>query len=303
MIRSVNPFARPGAWYRAMFHCHTTNSDGGRSVEAAVAWYGDRGYDVLAITDHNQLTRATPPAGGGLLLVPGTEVDAGRARNGEPYHILGLGLAEMIELPRDLPSRHQLSAQTVIDRLRRAGAVVFVAHPYWSGLVVDDLLALDGIAGLEVYNTNVDVDVAKGDGSVHWDDGLCARKPLFALANDDTHWRMGDAGRAWTMVRAESRSQDAVVRALEDGAFYASTGAALKDVAFDGETASVRVAPPGAREIRFMADGRWGQRVTADGAALSGATFTLRGRERYLRIEVVGPDGGRAWTNPLFVER
>ncbi len=303
MARSLNPFTLPGQWYRGMFHCHTTNSDGARSVEDAVRWYADRGYDVLAITDHNQLTQAALAAGSRMLVVPGTEVDAGRSRLGEPYHLVGIGLAEMIDVPREVAARHGLPAQTVVDRLRRAGAVVFVAHPYWSGLVVDDLVALDGIAGLEVYNTNTEVDVAKGDGSVHWDDCLSARKPLYGVANDDTHWRMGDAGRAWTMLRADGLSGASVTAALASGAFYASTGAALEDVAFDGETVAVRVAEPGAAEIRFVCDLRWGRRVAADGAPLREAAFALRGPERYLRVQVVGPAGERAWTNPLFVER
>src|SRR5206468_12400904 len=32
------------------------------------------------------------------------------------------------------------------------------------------------------------------------------------------------------------------------------------DVAFDGDTVTVRVGPPGAAEVRFICDRRWGQR-------------------------------------------
>jgi hypothetical protein len=284
-----------------MFHCHSTESDGRRSVADAVRWYAEHNYDVLAITDHNRLTQAEPPDGSGLLLVPGIEVDTGRARYGEPYHLVGIGLDGMIEVPRDAAARHALSAQEIVRRLRRSRAAVFAAHPYWSNLVVDDLLALDGIIGLEVFNTNVEVDVAKGDGGVHWDGCLAAGTPLFGIANDDTHWRLGDNGRAWTMLRMETLSRDAAVRALTEGAFYASTGAVFDDVTFDGETVEVRVGPPGAREIRFMCDGRWGHRAAADGAPLVHARFELRGRERFLRVEVLGPNGERAWTNPLLV--
>ena len=52
-----------------MFHCHTTESDGGRSVADAVGWYADHGYDVLAITDHNRVTSARPAAGSPLLVL------------------------------------------------------------------------------------------------------------------------------------------------------------------------------------------------------------------------------------------
>ncbi len=304
MSRHLNPFARPGRWYRGVFHCHTTNSDGARLVESVVAWYAGQGYDFVAITDHNQLTRdQAEGAGSRLLLVPGTEVDVGRTRLGESYHLVGIGLEEMIDVPRQAASRYRLAVQHVIDALRHAGATVFVAHPYWSGLVVDDLLPLEGVYGIEVWNANTEVDIGKGYSGVHWDDCLSQGKPLFGAANDDAHWRMPDYGRAWTLVRAESLTRRSVVQALETGSFYASTGVVVEDVTFDGDTATVRVAAPGAQEIRFICDRRWGQRVAAEGEPLREASHTLRGHERYLRIEVVSPTGTRAWTNPLFVER
>ncbi len=303
MTPSLNPFTRPGRWYRGGFHCHSTNSDGNRSVESVTAWYADAGYDVVAITDHNQLTPAHLPRAPRLLLVPGTEVDVGRTRLGESYHIVGVGLGEMIEIPRDVASRQRLAAQDVVGALRRAGAVVFIAHPYWSGLVAEDLLPLDGVAGIEVFNANSEVDIGKGYSGVHWDDCLSRGKLLWGAATDDAHWRLPDYGRAWTMVRAEERTREAIVGALAGGAFYASTGAVLEDVTFDGAVATVRVGAPGASEVRFICDRRWGHRVVADGAPLETATYALRGREKYVRVEVTTPSGHRAWTNPLFLER
>lgn len=299
----LNPFALPGRWWRGVFHCHTTNSDGGRSAESLVTWYAEAGYDFVAITDHNQLTPPPDARRDRPLLIPGTEVDVGRGRAGQAYHIVGVGLHEMIALPRDTAARHGMPVQEAIHALRRAGAVVFVAHPYWSGLVLDDLVPLEGVAGIEVFNANTEVDIGKGYSGVHWDDCLSAGKPLLGAANDDAHWRMPDFGQAWTMLRAETLTPETVVGALGAGAFYASTGAALDGVTFDGAQVMVRVAPPGASEVRFVCDHRWGQRVLAGGTPLESATYSLRGREKYLRVEVTAPDGGRAWTNPLFLER
>jgi hypothetical protein len=304
LSRLLNPFGRPGRWYRGVWHCHTTESDGARAAEDVVAWYAGHGYDFLAITDHNRLTAAPrSPAAGGLVLVPGVEVDAGRTGIGTAFHILGIGLRKMIEVPREAAARYALPAQTVVDRLRAAGATVFIAHPYWSGVVAEDLMPLRDVAGIEVYNANTDVDIGKGYSGVHWDDCLARRRPLWAAANDDAHWKLADHGKGWTMLRAEALTPESVTAGLASGSFYASTGVVLDDVAFDGETATVRVAEPGAVEVRFVCDTRWGRRVQAGGVPLREASHTLRGRERYLRIEVAAPDGGMAWTNPLFVER
>lgn len=302
MSRLLNPFTRPGRWYRGVWHCHTTESDGARAVEEVVAWYAERRYDFLAITDHNRVTLA--PAARDLVLVPGVEVDAGRTGVGTAFHILGIGLREMIDVPRESAARHALPAQTVVDRLRAAGAAVFVAHPYWSGVVADDLMPLRDIAGIEVFNANVEEDIGKGYSGVHWDDCLTRRRPLLGAANDDAHWKFADHGKAWTMLRAaDGLTPESVTAGLAAGSFYASTGVTLEDVTFDGDEATVRVAEPGASEVRFVCDTRWGSRVRAGGTPLREASHTLRGREGYLRIEVTGPDGAMAWTNPLFVER
>jgi len=303
MTALLNPFARPGRWFRGVFHCHTTNSDGARSVESVIAWYSEHGYDFVSITDHNQLTPVPRLRGNPILLVPGTEVDVGRAQLGESFHIVGIGLRKMIEIPRDVATRHGLAPQEVVHALGRAGAVVFVAHPYWSGLVADDLLRLDGIAGIEVFNANTEVDIGKGYSGVHWDDCLSRGKLLLGAANDDAHWRMRDYGQAWTLLRAENLTPESIAEGLRSGAFYASTGAVFEDVSFNGAAVTVRVGPPGAAEIRFICDRRWGQRVVADGAPLETATYALRGKEKYVRVEITSPSGGRAWTNPLFLER
>ena len=303
MTALLNPFASPGRWFRGVFHCHTTNSDGTRSVESAMGWYAERGYDFVSITDHNQLTPAPRRRKDGPLAVPGTEVDVGQSRLGTSYHLVGIGLREMIDLPREVAARHGLAPQAVVRALRQAGAVVFVAHPYWSGLVVDDLLALDGVAGIEVFNANTEVDIGKGYSGVHWDDCLSRGKLLFGVANDDAHWRLQDFGQAWTMLRAEALTPESVVEGLQSGAFYASTGAVLEDVAFNGAAITVRVGAPGASEVRFKCDHRWGYRVVADGAPLETVTYAVRGHEKYVRLEVATPSGQRAWTNPLFLER
>ena len=61
--------------------------------------------------------------------------------------------------------------------------------------------------GIEVWNTGCELEVGRGDSSVHWDEALEAGRALFALATDDSHHPGYDSGFAWTMVRAAERSQ------------------------------------------------------------------------------------------------
>src|SRR5262249_25597497 len=158
------------------------------------------------------------------------EVDVGRSRLGTSYHLVGIGLGKMIDLPRGVDARHALAASAAVEALRLAGAVVLIAPPYWSGLVGDHLLGVDGVVGVHDLNANAEVDSRKGYSGVHWDDCLSRGRLLFGAANDDAHWRLPDFGQAWTMVRADEVTPEAVVEGLESGAFYASTGAVLEDV-------------------------------------------------------------------------
>ena len=43
-------------WYKGNLHTHTFWSDGDAPPEIAVAWYKARGYDFLALSDHNILS-------------------------------------------------------------------------------------------------------------------------------------------------------------------------------------------------------------------------------------------------------
>ena len=42
-------------WYKGNLHTHSLWSDGDDFPESVIAWYGDRDYDFVALSDHNTM--------------------------------------------------------------------------------------------------------------------------------------------------------------------------------------------------------------------------------------------------------
>ena len=169
-----------------------------------------------------------------MLVLGFIEVD-GHDETAGLYHLVGLGLAR----DPDISWEEGLSMQQAADRLRDAGGLVMLAHPYWSGQMSKDLLGLEGCFSLEVYNGGCDVDDAKGYSAVHWDDLLAAGREMWGTAVDDAHWRNGskDAGLGWVWVKASTLAEESVLQALEKGLFYATCGPEIYDLRLPALTA------------------------------------------------------------------
>jgi predicted metal-dependent phosphoesterase TrpH len=278
---------------RVNLHGHTTGSDGRLTPQEYVDWYAARGYDALAITDHNVQTDLSGIDSRGLLLIPGAEVTATGAEFGGQYHLLALGA-----LPGTLPPVTTPGPEAA-RQLAAAGAVVAVAHPHWSGLTGADLLAVEAATGVEVWNGGTVLDSEKGVAVAPWDELLRRGRRLWAFATDDAHFRFPDGALGWVVLHASERSVPAALAALRDGDFFASAGPDLHSLRMDGAALTVTCSPcTGIYCLGFAGRNqyrRW------DGATpLTRAEFTLRGDEPWVRIQVTDRDGRSAWSQPFW---
>jgi hypothetical protein len=304
-----NPFAERGAWLRCALHAHTTNSDGELTPSLLVGHYERAGYDVLAITDH--WVRTVEPSTERLLVLPGTELDAAVGKPGHEAHVLGFG----VEADPPEPGSEFPTLEETVAWIREVGGVPYLAHPYWSGLRADQFVGCEGLLGLEVYNAGCELEVGRGYAGVHWDDVLEADgRPWFGIATDDAHRPGFDSGLAWTWVRAGGRTPGAVLEALRAGAFYGSTGPTIEELTVEGGVVEVRTTP--ARSVVLMTGRTRGASVNAgrsgysyrgevldrgkDGG-ITAARLSAPRQAPYGRIEVTDENGGRAWTNPLWI--
>jgi len=290
---------------KCALHAHTTNSDGELSPPDLVRHYEELGFDVLVITDH---WIRTIEDSGGLLVVPGTELDALR-NDGRTYaHVLALGVDADPEPPKqDFPG-----LQETVSWIRANHGVPFLAHTYWSGVRADEFVDCEGLAGLEVFNAGCELEVGRGQAGIHWDEALEAGADLLAIATDDSHHPGRDSGHAWVWARCAERTPAAVLAALESGSFYSSSGPAIEELEVEGDDLVLRCSP--ARSVTLVTGRTKGARVnagegayiysgevleTADGLVTRVRLTRPRGTS-HGRIEVEDPSGRRAWTNPLW---
>jgi len=213
---------------------------------------------------------------------------------GEVYHLVAVGLRRGVTISASTP------VQEAIDALRAEGALVFLAHPYWSGMTVNEMFPLERLHGQEIYNTSAHGDLGKGLSTVQWDDLLVRGKCWWGIADDDTHGVNDDADGGWVWVKSECLDETSILRALKQGVFYSSSGPVIHDLRLEQGIAYVRCSPVAA--INFIGHTQWGfQRRAAPGESITEAEWRLTGNERYLRAECWDADGHGAWTNPLFL--
>lgn len=308
--QSTAPDQPAGRWYKGNLHTHTLNSDGDSTPVEVATWYREHGYQFLVLTDHNYLT-----AVGGLntvlgapekfLLIPGEEVSDSIEK--KPLHVNAFNLGETL-LPQRGKSMTE-ALQNNITAIRQARALPSLNHPnfHWA-VTVEDMLAVSGLTHFEIFNGHPEVNNEGGGGSPSldqmWDALLTARRRVYGIAVDDAHFfkRFGkgvsNPGQAWVWVRSDGLTTDSIMRALETGDFYASTGVKLRDV---------RAAN---RELALDIDrAEWEKTTTyfigATGKVLATSfdaqpRYQLAPGELYVRARVDSSTGFKAWTQALF---
>jgi hypothetical protein len=107
--------------YPGNIHIHSTHSDGSENMGQIAAEASEAGLSYIIITDHETLV-GLPEEGidQGVVVLVGAEI------NCRKNHYLALGIDEVIDSDDDCPQR-------VIDQVRQAGGLGFIAHPFDRG--------------------------------------------------------------------------------------------------------------------------------------------------------------------------
>jgi predicted metal-dependent phosphoesterase TrpH len=322
-VEGSNPFTAPGEWLKCALHTHSTNSDGTLGPQHLVDAYEDVGFDVVAITDHWRLTEV--PSSDRVMTIPSAELGWDVSRQRYPRQSAEFLVYGIDHIPDDPGGdrdnwysnpAENYEVRTFPDLGAAArwadtmAAVVYVAHPYWTQLSVDDLLAHDAFAGLEVFNGSSELECGRGDSSVWWDELLGSGRRTFGIATDDQHYPLFELATGWTMVRAAERTQEAVLEALRTGSTYFSHGPEIHHIDVGDDGVTVECSP--ARSVVLQSEEelgvavgvgltgrRQGKVLSTDSRGLLTSVRFDPVTTRYRRVTVVDAEGRRAWSNPL----
>jgi hypothetical protein len=300
-------------WYKGNTHTHTINSDGDSTPEKVVSWYREHGYNFVALTDHNFLTEVSGlnaifGATDRFLVIAGEEVT--NQLGEKPLHVNGLNVRRVVSPAAGNSVSEMLTAD--IAGIREAGGVPHINHPNFRWAVsAEDLDATRDYKLFEIYNGHPLTHNHGGGGTPSpeeiWDILLSGGKRIYGIATDDAHHFQGEfqpsrsnPGRGWVVVRAAELTAEAILSALENGNFYASTGVVLSAVTATSNQVSVTIQPEASFRYTtyFIADNG---RVVGQSPDLESA-YRFSGGEKYVRARIVDSGGKTAWTQPVFVE-
>ena len=257
-------------WYKGNLHAHTTESDGDESPEKVAKWYGEHGYDFLALSDHNRLTLlhedADTARGRRPLMIPGEEMTVQLEDQEKAVYVNSVGISRRIDAIN--ASEVIPTVQANVDAVLEAGGIAILSAPYYRpGFDPRTLVEIEGAELMDIFNAHpliVEGDPLTFSFEEIWDTILSSGKIIFGTATDDAHHfrKFGpdkaNPGGAWVVARARELSEAAIIQSLESGDFYASTGVSLSEMVTSSDALSMQIEQTGGNSYKTAFIGRGG---------------------------------------------
>ncbi len=305
-----------GHFYKANLHCHTNISDGKYTPEEIKEVYKNRGYHIVAYTDHNIYNYHKELNDDDFVALAAYEIDINEKREDKLwrktycYHINLYDENPEIKKEILLPDRYGYDINYVNSFIKQAADNGFLAcynHPYWSLHTFDDYKDIKGCFAMEIYNYGCVHDGLYGYNPQAYDEMLRSGNRLFCLATDDNHnsypldHPFSDSFGGFAMIKAEILSYANIISALKKGEFYSSMGPLIHSICLDGNILTIECSE--VDKIFVITDGRNCYMKTAlNGESITKAEFELSMKDEYIRIDCCDKNGRHALSNAYFLE-
>ena len=326
-----------GNFYRANLHCHSTLSDGKLTPEELKQIYKSAGYSILAYSDHNVLIDHSDLNDENFLALTSTEIDV-TEKGDQPwafrstYHINFFPPhPHDVTLPCFNPkyirenhadlresqayfgtpnfTRDYNHVNEMVAEYRKHGFIAMLNHPTWSLQDMDDYETLDfsQFFAMEMYNHSCYVAGYDEINSHLYDEILQRGNRVYCTATDDNHnahplgTQRWDSLGGFVMIKANELTHEAIVKALQNGHFYASTGPLIEELYVEDDRVFIKTSPAskivlstGVREIKIAYP-------TSPHGYLYETEFDIsKLQSDRFRITVTDERGRMAWSQPYY---
>jgi len=311
---------KDGNFYKANLHCHSTCSDGKFTPEHLKEIYKERGYSILAYSDHNAVIPHNDLRDEDFLPITAAEYNFDEELSPEKpiwgkiktYHINFYSKDPNRTDFIDFERTHSVeNIQKVINDANAAGFLVQYNHPRWSYQTVNDFIDLEGLFAFEVLNYGCETEMHNGWAEYEYDCYCRNGKRAAAVATDDNHsfaedinGPYNDCFGGWTMIKAPALEYDAVMGALERKECYATNGPTIEEFYIDAyedkDVLHIKCSP--VMSLLVLTDSRLVSLKRELGDTVVDHVVEFPKGSNFYRLECMQKDGKKAVSRAVFAD-
>ena len=320
---------KEGRFYKANLHMHTTVSDGKMTPEEVKRIYKEKGYSIVAYTDHELMLPHNELNDDEFLTLTSTEISINQRRDcdfrytkcyhlniiskdpfrtefnvfSEPIMWLNHSYQYLTAKQREVKYKREYSIECINEMIRMAneeGSLVTYNHPVWSLQDYSDYIGLKGLWGVEWYNTGC-YRTGYPDTIQPIDDLLRNGENVFPLATDDAHL-LRDCFGGFVMVKAEK-----IYNALKSGEFYSSSGPLINELFIEDNIINIKTS--NIVKAFVTTENRYVNTVN-NIEGMSEVKFDIKdyinredndNKYKYVRITIEDKEGNKAYTRAYYL--
>lgn len=329
-----------GNFYKANLHCHSTISDGRLTPEQIKHYYTNKGYSVVAYTDHDVMIPHHDLTDDHFLALTGYEMEVGEGFQSDFKHektchmcfialdkekeqqvcyhrskylfANALNYVSQLKYDQNEPDyERSYTPECITDMMKKGRENRFFVtynHPTWSLENYANYINYHGMHAMEICNFGC-ICMGHNDNNERvYDDMLRAGEKIYCIATDDNHniepdmeSRRCDSFGGFTMIKADNLEYQTITDALVNGHFYASQKPEIHSLYFEDGMIHIKCSPA---DRIFMSSGTRHAKVIYDETdnGITESVFKCYADDGYVRITVVDKAGYYAATNAYFCD-
>ena len=320
-----------GRFYKANMHCHTDISDGKLTPEEVKEAYKRAGYSAVCFTDHEILMDHSDLCDDDFIALHGYEIAIKKNENEHTSFFMPVYHLNIVAPSQDAltavnyyfnnpscpgNSRKYMDScakySSTIDHteydvdwinnflagIAAAGFLISYNHPGWSLQDARDYAGLKHLHAVEVINGGC-ARAFRDNIAIPYETILREGKRVVAVAGDDNH-SPNEIGLAWTMIKADELSYDALIDGYKKGNCYVSEGPEIYSLIIEDGLIKIKTSP--AAKITLLSQGRYNARKVREDREITDAEFEYAPEKfgSFFRIEVRDQNGLCAFTTAYY---